>query len=40
MELTRVEKHISECGGFLVDLERMSGQHDALGVYSGRIRVE
>ncbi len=24
MELTRVEKHISNCGGFLVDFERMS----------------
>jgi hypothetical protein len=23
VELTRVEKHISDCGGFLVDLERM-----------------
>jgi hypothetical protein len=24
MELTRIEEHISQCGGSLVDLERMS----------------
>ena len=24
MELTRVKKHISDCGSFLVDFERMS----------------
>lgn len=40
MELTRIEKHISDCGGFLVDLEGMSGQNDTFGIYSGRIRVE
>jgi hypothetical protein len=25
MELTWVKKHISDCGGFLVDFERVSG---------------
>lgn len=40
MELTRIEKHVPHCGGFLVDLERMSGQYETLGVYSGRIRVQ
>ncbi len=40
MELTRIEKHVSHCGGFLVDLESMSGQNETLGVYSGRIRVQ
>jgi hypothetical protein len=40
MELTRIEKHIADCGGFLVDLEGMSGQNDTFGIYSGRIRAE
>ena len=40
MELTRVKKHISDRGRFLVDFEGMPGLNDALGIYPGRIRVE
>ena len=31
VDVVSVEKHVSDCGCFLVDLERVTGQDDAFG---------
>lgn len=38
LELTRIEEHVPDCGSFLVKLEGMPRQNDALSIYPGRIR--